>query len=162
MKKALYVSLAALTLLGSAVGCIGKNHPFALFTGLHSWNKRASDNEWVNEVLFLALNIIPVYGLFLFADVLVFNSIDFWTGDNPVKGAFAAAEGTDGQGNAYAIVPNADGTATLSYRDQVCTLSRQGKDVVISQNGVTLGTVSRQGSLLTLTTPDGATRSVLR
>jgi hypothetical protein len=34
---------------------------------------------------FSGLNIIPVYWLFTLADVLVLNSLEFWTGSNPVK-----------------------------------------------------------------------------
>jgi hypothetical protein len=31
------------------------------------------------------MNIIPVYGVCLFADYIVLNSIEWWTGENPVK-----------------------------------------------------------------------------
>ncbi len=162
MKKAMFLTMAALTLAGATTGCIGKNNAFCLFNGLAKWNRTASDNEWVNELIFFGLNFIPVYGLFLFADVLVFNSIDFWTGDNPVKGAFAAVEGTDPQGNAYAIVPNGDGTATLTYKDQVCTLTRSGDAVSVTKDGVYLGSFSQNGSLVTFTGADGSVRSALR
>ena len=33
---------------------------------------------------FIGLNIVPVYWVASFADVLVLNSIEFWTGSNPV------------------------------------------------------------------------------
>jgi len=42
-------------------------------------------SKWANEVVFLAIGVLlPVYGLAGLADVLIFNSIEFWTGDNPI------------------------------------------------------------------------------
>ena len=162
MKKAFLLGLAALTLAGATTGCIGKSHPFALFQGLAKWNRGVHQNEWVNELIFLGLNIIPVYGIFLFADCIVFNSIDFWTNDNPVKGAFGAVEGTDAQGRAYAIVPNADGTATLTYAGEVCTLTRQGDAVAVTKEGVYLGSFTQNGSLVSFTDAQGNTQAALR
>ena len=46
---------------------------------------KVSENRWVNEAVFLGMNIIPVYGVCLFADYIVLNSIEWWTGENPVK-----------------------------------------------------------------------------
>src|SRR5699024_4124409 len=43
-----------------------------------------SDNKFVNNVLFWAMNIVPVYPLFAFGDVVVFNLIEFWSGSNPL------------------------------------------------------------------------------
>ncbi len=157
MKKAAYLTLAALAMLTASTGCIGRNHSFALFNNILDWNRKCSDNEWVNEIVFLLFCFVPVYGISLFADAVVFNSIDFWTGENPI----ASVQGTDAQGEAYAIVSNGDGTATLSYKGQVCTLTRQGDTIAISQNGVALGTLSRQGSLTTFTGADGVVHTAL-
>ena len=38
----------------------------------------------MNELVFLALNIVPVYGVAYLADALVINSIEFWSGTNPM------------------------------------------------------------------------------
>lgn len=162
MKKACLLALAALALGLSTTGCIGNKNSCCLFRNILNWNLKMHDNEWVRELVFLGLNIVPVYGLSLFADVLIFNSIDFWTGDNPVKGAFASVQGTDEQGNAYAIVPNGDGSATLTYKGQSCTLTREAEGVVVSQDGVKLGTFACQGSLATFTAPDGTMTAALR
>ena len=42
------------------------------------------DNKWLRWLLFLGLVIVPVYGIATFVDAVVINSIEFWTGDNPV------------------------------------------------------------------------------
>jgi hypothetical protein len=60
--------------------CIGS---FALFNKVRTWNQGVG-NKFVNELVFIALNIVPVYGIVYMADVLVINSIEFWSGENPV------------------------------------------------------------------------------
>ena len=60
--------------------CVGS---FGLFNRVAKWNQGVS-NKFVNELVFLALNIIPVYGVCYLADALVINSIEFWTGSNPM------------------------------------------------------------------------------
>lgn len=58
--------------------------PFNATRSLHKWNGEISENEWGQEGMFLVLNIIPVYGLWMLGDVLIFNSIEFWGGENPI------------------------------------------------------------------------------
>lgn len=76
------LKLAALVLSGSLLfsSCIGS---FGLFNRLNSWNQSVG-TKFVNELVFLAFNIIPVYGVAYLADVLVINSIEFWSGSNPM------------------------------------------------------------------------------
>lgn len=81
MKKN-YFTLLAVMLSGSLLfsSCIGS---FGLFNRLNSWNQSVG-TKFVNELVFLAFNIIPVYGVAYLADVLVINSIEFWSGSNPM------------------------------------------------------------------------------
>ena len=79
MKKSLLAGALALTVLGSS--CLGPNNAF---NGLTVWNKKVTDNKWANEGIFLVLNIIPVYAVFLIGDYIIFNSIEFWGGKNPI------------------------------------------------------------------------------
>jgi len=61
-------------------GCIGN---FVLTRKLLNFNQRLS-NKWVNEIVFLAMVIIPVYGVCILIDGIILNSIEFWTGLNPL------------------------------------------------------------------------------
>lgn len=82
MKKS-KMSIAFAMILGGSImfsSCVGS---FSLFNKLSSWNQNVSD-KYVNEVVFLALHIVPVYEVCYMADALVINSIEFWTGSNPV------------------------------------------------------------------------------
>jgi hypothetical protein len=79
MKKTILAAALALSLLGTS--CLG---PDNAWEGLHEWNKKASDNKWANEGIFLALTIIPVYGIFYLGDIIIFNSMEFWGAKNPI------------------------------------------------------------------------------
>ncbi len=85
MKKR-YLSVAIVaTLCGSMLmtSCIGS---FSLTNKLLTWNKGIG-NKFVNEVVFFAFWILPVYEVSGLADLLVINSIEFWSGTNPVASA---------------------------------------------------------------------------
>lgn len=58
-----------------ASSCLGTN---PTFNDLNDWNQEVTDSDWANEFIFLGLNIIPVYGFAYLADIVVFNSIEFW------------------------------------------------------------------------------------
>jgi len=65
-------------------GCFGS---FGASRWLWGWNDEMSGSKWIKWLVFFGLCIIPVYELFVIADALVINSVEFWTGSNPVKGA---------------------------------------------------------------------------
>jgi len=79
MKKFIPALLIASILL---TGCTG---PFVLTKKVHKW-QTGFDDKWVDEVAFLGCNIpfFPVYGFAMLGDALIFNSVEFWTGDNPM------------------------------------------------------------------------------
>lgn len=122
MKKK-YLSVAlVLALAGSIMttSCIGS---FSLTNRLLDWNKSIGD-KFVNEVVFIALSVIPVYGITLFADVLVLNSIEFWSGNNPMAKGKKVIEGNDGKylvecdGKGYTITSENDGSVVRFDFDQ--------------------------------------------
>ena len=63
----------------ATTGCLGG---FNLTQQLFQFNKDTSPNRWVQEGVFILL-IIP-YGVTLMLDAVVFNSIEWWTGNNPI------------------------------------------------------------------------------
>ena len=87
MIKTKFLACAALAL--GATSCLGPNNAF---NSLHNWNATVTEYDWANEVIYLGLNVIPVYGVAHLADVLVLNTIQYWSGENPVDapGAFTA------------------------------------------------------------------------
>ncbi|MCT8339084.1 DUF3332 domain-containing protein [Flavobacteriaceae bacterium TK19130] len=79
MKKSIIAVMLAASIMSTS--CLGS---FSAFNNLKDWNMEISDSKFVNNLVFWALNIIPVYGLFYAGDVLIFNVIEFWSGSNPI------------------------------------------------------------------------------
>ena len=87
--------MAAIALAGTLLfsSCIGS---FNLSKKVLAWNQTI-DNKFVNEVVFVALWIVPVYEVCMLADILVINSIEFWSGENPVEaGIVKKVQGENG------------------------------------------------------------------
>ena len=97
-------AILAATFIGiTASSCIGS---FALTNKLLSWNRQI-DSKFVNELVFIAFWILPVYEVSALADVIVINSIEFWSGNNPVTASAKTVTGTDGQ--KYLVESDANG-----------------------------------------------------
>ncbi len=67
-------------LLFLAPACYG---PFALTSDINEWNQGVGE-KWANEAVFVGLIILPVYEIAVILDALLFNSLEFWTGRNPI------------------------------------------------------------------------------
>ena len=99
------LSIATAILLISAVSfqsCIGS---FSLTNKVLSWNNTVN-NKFINEVVFFAFWILPVYEVTALADLLVINSIEFWSGTNPMEASNKVI--TTEHGN-YNILANESG-----------------------------------------------------
>ena len=81
MKKRI-ISAVAILLASSMMftSCIGS---FGLTNKVRTWNQSIS-NKFVNELVFIGFWILPVYEISILSDMLVINSIEFWSGSNPV------------------------------------------------------------------------------
>jgi hypothetical protein len=84
---ALFVTVLSL----QVSGCFGS---FTLTRKIYGLNQEVSDNKFVQWALFLGFTIIPVYGVGALVDALVFNSLEFWTGNNPLANAETLPDGT--------------------------------------------------------------------
>ena len=73
--------------------CIGS---FNLTKNVIAWNNQVG-NKFVNEVVFFAFWILPVYEVTSLADLLVLNSIEFWSGTNPVSASTKKIETPQGR-----------------------------------------------------------------
>ena len=88
------VSLGAMTLRS----CIGS---FGLTNKVLDWNKGATDNKFINELIFLVIS--PAYAVCSVADLFVLNTIEFWTGDKVVANVGKTKNVTGKDGRLYAI-----------------------------------------------------------
>lgn len=104
-KKSLTLLLIAMLCSSTLfTSCIGS---FGLTNKVLSWNNTI-DNKFVNELVFIAFWIVPVYEISALADVLVINSIEFWSGDNPVAD-IGSTKKVDTKNGIYTVETKADG-----------------------------------------------------
>ncbi len=128
MKKLNFKMAATIIICGSLLfsSCIGS---FGLHSRIRSWNEGIG-TKYANELVFLAFNIIPVYMVCYLADILVINSIEFWSGSNPMAsvGDVKKVKGENGNylvetlENGYSITKEGeDVSMELIYNEELNT-----------------------------------------
>lgn len=137
----------AVAVIGSSVlltGCMGK---FALTDKIYTWNKKVDSNRWVNEGVFLAFLILPVYGIAMWADAVIFNSIDWWTGKNPIAaGETREVKGEDG--SVAQMTMRADGAIDVA----VTAAGGQQSEFTLVREGDTVHAQDKSGQRLDVVT----------
>ena len=99
----------------TTAGCFGT---FQLTRKVYGFNKEVSPDKWVRWLTFLVMTIIPVYGFATLFDALFANSVEFWTGKNPVVadlGTEKVVFGPDGEVGRFTML--APGRADLQIID---------------------------------------------
>ena len=141
MKKQIITVSLILSLVGSMflTSCIGS---FQLTNKLLSWNQKIG-NKFINELVFVAFWILPVYEVSGLADFLVLNSIEFWSGENPVACGKYKIEGKNGErflvecdGKGYTVTNTADNSSfrfNFNEETQEWSIPFDGKDIVFLQ-----------------------------
>lgn len=98
--SALFMTAALLT-----SSCVGS---FSLFNRVAKWNMRATNCKFLNEIIFLLIS--PAYAVCTVVDALVLNTIEFWTGNNPLAQEVGTTQDIMGQdGRYYAVTTLKDG-----------------------------------------------------
>ena len=78
IKKSLWAGALALGLLSSS--CLGPNNAM---NSVRNWYARVTETDWLNELIFLPL--VFVQGAAWVGDVVIFNTVEYWSGDNWVS-----------------------------------------------------------------------------
>lgn len=118
MRKGNFKTVCAALICSSFMfsSCIGS---FSLHGKLVDWNQSIGD-KFVNEVVYLALNIVPVYGISYLADALVLNSIEFWSGENPIA-SIGTVKTVKGENGNYLVTAQKEGY----------TIQKEGDDKMV-------------------------------
>lgn len=113
MKKKYFSVALVLTVVASISmsSCIGS---FALSNKVLKWNKQIG-NKFVNEVVFFALWVLPVYEITFLADLAVLNSIEFWNGENPIEASTKIIDGKDAK---YLVACDSNGYTITNLSDK--------------------------------------------
>ena len=116
--------------------CIGS---YSLFNKFTSWELRMTKSKFVNAIIGFVINIVCI-PVTLVVDSLVLNTIEFWSGDNPMAaniGKTQQVQGKDGLiyavttlKNGYEIKTPAGETVLLSY-------NKDNNSWSMTQNGKT-------------------------
>lgn len=89
LSVAMVVALASSMMFTSCIGSFGLTKKFL------TWNQNI-DSKFVNAILFVLMS--PAYAVTTIADLFVLNSIEFWSGTNPLEaGLVKQVKGSDGQ-----------------------------------------------------------------
>ena len=145
-KTSLVVALLSGCILFSS--CIGS---FKLWHGVKEWNEGLG-NKFVNELVFIALNIVPVYGVAYFADVVVLNTIEFWTGSNPI--ASNEVKEVKGENGNYLVQSNENGYTITNKADN------QSMDLVYDKENKTWSAVTGTETVELIQLNDNGTATI--
>ena len=128
-RKSLTLALV-LAMTGAVMftSCIGS---FRLTRNVYDWNQTVGD-KFVNELVFLMFTIVPVYEVAVLIDVIVLNSIEFWSGENPMaEGDTRAIDTENGRflvhrtADGYRLTDQQRGTTTTLCFDEASGLVAQ-------------------------------------
>lgn len=123
------ICLLAGTMLWSS--CIGS---FSLFNKLLDWNKGIS-NKFVNELVFIIIS--PAYAVCGVADLFVLNTVEFWSGSNPIAKVGTTENVWGKDGKLYAVKTLKDGyEVTKPTGDKVMFVyNKETKTWSMDENG---------------------------
>ena len=101
----------ALTMALTLNSCLGS---FAMVNKVKNWNEHVG-GKFLNELIFIGLWVFPVYPISYVADLLVINSIEFWSGTNPITAETKIIDGKDAK---YKVERDATGYTVTNLSDK--------------------------------------------
>lgn len=163
MKKLMVIALAfsIFSVSLTSAGCFGS---FTATKKVYHWNSERG-GKFVNSVVMWVLLVVPIYSFATAADFLILNTLEFWTGSNPLamKEGESEEQNVTLNGKAYKLnaelnkitVTPADGNGvpvTLRFDAEKGTwmMESNGLSVPVAQQNAANGK-------LTLIKPDGTT-----
>ena len=147
MLKQIVVVLLLATMSLMTVGCYGS---FTLTKKVYNWNGSLGD-KFVVELVFLGLLVVPVYSIAGGIDAIILNSLEFWTGKNPMTSMMTTDDGTQ-------VAFNAEKKQMeISHGEKTFVLVREnGKTMVKDSQGAILAiAVAGENGTMTLIDAQG-------
>jgi len=163
-RRTLSMFLAATLLLGGTgmmSGCYGT---FPLTSAVYRFNGKVPGGGFFQSIVMIIFVIIPVYGVCMFVDAIVFNLIEFWSGET----ISTAKTIQQDDGSVLVMAPGAAANEViLTHSIDGETISQvmmrrgiDGTTTVYDENGIVLGRVlPRTEGGFTLVSADGSKSS---
>ncbi len=123
----LVAAVVALAVLVS--GCTGS---FVLTKQVYDFHR--SQPKWQDELLFLAAAILPVYGLAMAGDAIIFNTIEFWSGENPLDQEVDLSKSEVGVEGSLVLNYLSSGEVEISRNGESSLLLEKTGDGVVARN----------------------------
>ncbi len=137
VQRAIAVGVISVFLPLSTVGCFGK---FELTKKLYRYNRDFHPDKWMVQVLGLVLAFF--YGGAIVLDAVLFNSLEFWTGKNPILASNGATKVvTVADGRVITMTRVDDNTISVSVGDH--------PDLVLVREDRSIAAFDTDGTLLT-------------
>ncbi len=126
LRKRIVAAIVVGSFLTVTTACYG---PFNLTRNVYQWNSNIKgssevNEKWMKELVFFGMIIIPVYMFSALLDAFIFNSIQFWSGNNPVKANEAGGDG------ATRVVRLGGLTVTMAENDRGTTVTYERNGIV--------------------------------
>lgn len=141
---------ALCAVLGGSLLCFSCIGSFGLWNSLKGWNQGLG-NKFVNELVFIVLS--PAYAVAYLADVLVLNSIEFWSGSNPMADRVGTEQIIHGEDGEYIVRINEDGYTIMKMGeadrplDLVYDEENRTWNAVAEGQSIELMTMNEDGSI---------------
>ncbi len=116
--KHLSVALCLVAGVFATSSCVGS---FALFNKLAAWNKHAPISKFLTEIIYIVIS--KAYVVCGLGVALVLNSIEFWSGNNPLALRPGESKSVMGQdGRIYAVTAKKNGYDIKTPDGQLITI----------------------------------------
>jgi len=138
MKKAIALVLIVTFF---TTGCTGS---FELTHKVYNFHHSQAD-KWSNELCFLVVALIPIYSFAMLGDAIIFNSVEFWTGKNPVDESYVPPSSR--------IVQNGNEKYRMSFNDKtdqvtLTSLAQNNHGVIFERTDNMITAKNEQGKVL--------------
>jgi hypothetical protein len=146
-RRVIAVTLLCSSTLLVASGCFGS---FTTTHKVYDWNRTVDHNKWVQWGVFTAAIIVPVYPAAFFFDVVFNNSVEFWSGRNPMSADAGATRTVHTEsGEDVSMRMRDDGAIDMSIRSP----SQPDMHLVVVREGDSIAAYGDDGALVARGTP---------
>ena len=140
-RRVILVTALCASLFGTT-GCFGS---FVTLQRLYHWNMTVESNKFARWGIFMATIIVPVYPSATIFDLIFTNTVEFWTGHNPMAANEGATRMVHAEsGEEVSMTLRDDGAVDVAIRAP----AKPDLHLVVRHEGDSLAAYDDQGRLV--------------